>query len=93
MIDESVALRDSARRWFLARAGIIGAAVVLPGVALVPPVRAGRTREPHEPVSAETRYGLLVDSTKCARDCDACVRACDDEHGLEPVNGPATDPR
>ena len=36
---------------------------------------------------------MLVDSTKCARDCDACVRACDDEHGLEPVHGPATDPR
>ena len=36
---------------------------------------------------------MLVDAARCARDCDACVRACDDEHGLEPVHGPATDPR
>ena len=93
MSSESVTLRGSARRRFLVRAGIIGAAAVLPGVALVPLAGAGRTRSPDEPVSGEIRYGMLVDAARCARDCDACVRACDDEHGLEPVHGPATDPR
>ena len=93
MTNEAVALRSAARRRFLARAGIVAGAVLAPGFAVVPLVRADRTREPHEPVSGEVRYGMFVDSAKCARDCDACVRACDDEHGLEPVNGPATDPR
>ena len=86
-------LGSAARRRFLVRAGIAAGASIVSGLAAVPLARALRPREPHEPVSREVRYGMLVDSTKCARDCDACVRACDDEHGLEPVHGPATDPR
>ena len=73
-------LGSAARRRFLARAGIVAGAALMPGLAVVP---VARTREPHEPVGSDVRYGMLVDSAKCARDCDACVRACDDEHGLE----------
>ena len=83
----------AARRRFLARVGLAVGTALAPGLLVVPLARARRTREPHEPVSSEVRYGMLVDAAKCARDCDACVRACDDEHGLEPVHGPATDPR
>ena len=89
----STNIGSAARRRFLVRAGIAAGASIVSGLAAVPLARALRPREPHEPVSREVRYGMLVDSTKCARDCDACVRACDDEHGLEPVHGPATDPR
>ena len=83
----------TARRRFLAGVGAAAGAALVSGIAVVPLARALRTREPDEPVSGEVRYGLLVDAGKCARDCDACVRACDDEHGLEPAHGPATDAR
>ena len=86
-------LGSAARRRFLARAGIAAGAALASGLAMIPLARARRSRELHEPVSGDVRYGMLVDADKCARDCDACVRACDDEHGLEPVHGPATDPR
>ena len=89
----STNLGSAARRRFLVRAGIAAGASIVSGLAAVALARASRARELYEPVSREVRYGMLVDSTKCARDCDACVRACDDEHGLEPVHGPATDPR
>ena len=93
MTSRSVALRRSARRRFLARAGIVAGAVLAPGFVAVPLARTGRDRRPDEPVGDKVRHGMLVDAAKCARGCDACVRACDDEHGLEPVHGPATDPR
>ena len=86
-------LGSKARRRFLARAGIVMGAALVPGLAVLPLARARRARGPDEAVTGEVRYGMLVDAAKCARDCDACVRACGDEHGLEPVHGPATDPR
>ena len=93
MSEQGKRLASAARRRFLARAGAAAGAAVAPGILLVPLAGADRIREPHEPVGSHVRYGMLVDSARCARDCDACVRACDDEHGLEPVHGPATDPR
>ena len=93
MNDERGDLRRTARRRFLVRAGIMAGAALASGLAMIPLARARRSRELHEPVSGDVRYGILVDAGKCARDCDACVRACGDEHGLEPVHGPATDPR
>ena len=93
MNGEQKGLGSAVRRRFLARAGIVTGAALVPGLAAISLGRAGQAREPHEPVSGEVRYAMLVDAGKCARDCDACVRACDDEHGLEPRHGPATDPR
>ena len=37
------------------------------------------------------RWGLLIDSEKCATDCDACVTACNDEHNLHGFDRPETD--
>ena len=94
MSEQGKRLAGAARRRFLVRAGVVAAgAAVAPGLLLVPLAGAGRVREPHEPVGSDVRYGMLIDAARCARDCDACVRACDEEHGLEPVHGPATDPR
>jgi len=44
-----------------------------------------------QPFTAATRWGLLIDTDKCAVDCDACVRACNDEHGLTGTGRPETD--
>jgi tetrathionate reductase subunit B len=36
-----------------------------------------------EPVTAAVRWGLLIDTAKCAEDCRACVDACGLENGLD----------
>ncbi len=36
-----------------------------------------------EPVTAAVRWGLLIDTAKCAEDCRACVDACGVENGLD----------
>jgi len=56
-------------------AGGAGAVVVaLSGVAEAAP----RT----EPVSDRHRWGMLIDTARCADGCSACVDACDQENGL-----------
>lgn len=45
-----------------------------------------------EAVSSLRRWGLLIDSAKCD-DCSACVTACNEEHNLEDLGRPETDPQ
>jgi molybdopterin-containing oxidoreductase family iron-sulfur binding subunit len=35
-----------------------------------------------EPVTDAVRYGMLIDTSRCADGCTACVDACDRENGL-----------
>jgi molybdopterin-containing oxidoreductase family iron-sulfur binding subunit len=64
------------------RRGFIGIAVAGAGVAALAPglhlVAAPQTSG----ASGEVRWGLLIDTTKCAQDCDACVTACNTENGI-----------
>ena len=70
---------DAGRRDFLGKAAIVGATVVAPGVVL----HAVAEAEPRsEAVSSKVRWGMLIDTTKCADGCRACVDACDHENGL-----------
>ena len=70
---------DAGRRDFLGKAAIVGATVVAPGVVL----HAVAEAEPRsEAVSSKVRWGMLIDTTKCADGCRACVDACDQENGL-----------
>ena len=80
-----------ARRHFLMRIGALAAASGIGGFGIL---RARADERPlGEPVSADIRYGLFVDADLCARHCDACVRACNEEHGLEVGHDIATDPQ
>ena len=82
---------DDARRRFLGRmAQAALLAGLAPGVALV---EVARARSADQAVTDAQRWGLLVDSNKCAQGCDACVRGCNEENGLRPGHGPATDPQ
>ncbi len=75
------------RRRFLG--GAASAALTLvPGVAFVNLVQA---RPLDRPVSDEHRWGMLIDATQCVEGCDACVRACAEEHGLWGHDRPETD--
>lgn len=76
-----IELSASARRRFLKGLGAVGAAAAMSSLSLVE-LNA-------EPTVA--RWGLLIDTDKCATGCDACVRGCNEEHGIEDTGKPDTD--
>ena len=77
------------RRRFFAKAGAGVALLTLaPGVRLAELAMAASD---DEPVSDAHRWGLWVDTSRCADGCDKCVSACNEEHGLAGVNRPETD--
>jgi molybdopterin-containing oxidoreductase family iron-sulfur binding subunit len=79
---------DQQRRSFLGAAAGVGAVSVAPGLLLHETSQAApRT----EPVTDEHRWGLLVDTGKCADGCRACVEACDTENGLNLQSKPLGD--
>jgi len=80
---------DQYRRRFLG-----GSAATVAGLALAPGVllhEVGHARPADKPVSGEVRWGMLIDSNKCAEGCNDCVQACADEHGLTGFGRPETD--
>ncbi|MDP6705743.1 MAG: 4Fe-4S dicluster domain-containing protein [Alphaproteobacteria bacterium] len=80
----------TSRRDFLAAAGATTAAVAIaPGVLLYDMAEA---RPAGAPASAAKRWGLLIDATKCTKECTACVVACKTENGIGAAGRPATDP-
>lgn len=67
------------RRAFLGVAAGIGATLIAPGVILHAVAATPRAA----PVTADVRWGLLIDTTKCVDGCTACVDACQRENGLD----------
>lgn len=78
---------DPARRRVLAGAAVLG---VSSGFSLV---ELALSRSPEEAASKLVRWGLLIDTQKCAEGCDDCVTACDTEHNLEDTGRPRSDAR
>ncbi|MBT8419340.1 MAG: 4Fe-4S dicluster domain-containing protein [Gammaproteobacteria bacterium] len=77
------------RRGFLSSVSAIAAVTVAPGVALVGFAEARSVDK--EPVTDARRWGMLIDSSRCVRGCDACVSACGKENGLASYSRPQTD--
>ncbi len=70
---------DQARRDFLNNSAKLAAGVTLaPGVMLYGVAHA---RPAEQPATSEVRWGMLVDTNKCAKGCDACVTGCENENG------------
>ncbi|HEB83017.1 MAG TPA: 4Fe-4S dicluster domain-containing protein [Gammaproteobacteria bacterium] len=46
------------------------------------------TRPLDQEVSDKNRWGMLIDTNKCARGCTSCVDACNEANGLEGKTGP-----
>ncbi|MEJ2609465.1 MAG: 4Fe-4S dicluster domain-containing protein [Candidatus Thiodiazotropha sp.] len=65
-----------------------GAMTIAPGVILH---AASTTSEDSTGASSKHRWGMVIDSNKCAEGCSACVDACQSEHGLESHGRPETD--
>jgi len=82
------------RRGFLgvAAAGLAGA-VLAPGVQLIEIAQAAPAGGAGAAgASAKVRWGMLIDTTKCAEGCTDCVTACYTENGLAPATR-STDPQ
>lgn len=56
-------------------------------------IELASARSPEEAADSLVRWGLLIDSAKCASDCDACVSGCNEEHSLEDFARPRSDPQ
>lgn len=76
---------SSDRRAFLKAGAIATGSALAPGVLLFGVAQA---RAPEEPASDKVRWGMIIDTTKCASGCDDCVSACNTENGLSGATGP-----
>ncbi|MBI4755818.1 MAG: 4Fe-4S dicluster domain-containing protein [Betaproteobacteria bacterium] len=55
---------------------------VAPGIRLIEVSHANPVRPAGQPASSAVRWGMLVDTTRCATGCDDCVKACAAENGI-----------
>ena len=77
--------QKTGRRAFIAASvGAAGFVALAPGVKLMDLAQA---RAPGESVSGKVRWGMLIDTTKCATGCSDCVSACAKENAIEPGSG------
>ncbi|MBU2582023.1 MAG: 4Fe-4S dicluster domain-containing protein [Alphaproteobacteria bacterium] len=86
---------ETARRWFLKSAAAFTTIALAPNVTLLAYAQEGGAQQPGqprgEPVTAQKRWGLLIDLSKCAEGCEACVGACSRENGWKAEGHPRTD--
>jgi len=78
------------RRQFLGAAAATAAVTLAPGINLIGLAQA---KPDDQAVTSKNRWGLLIDTNKCATGCSACVDACSIENGIEKIHGPETDPQ
>lgn len=78
----------SRRKFMQAGAAAVTGAAITPGIHLIELVQA---RSAEEAVSTTQRWGLLIDTTKCADGCSSCVDACHSENGVTSHDRPETD--
>ncbi len=75
---------DMKRREFINKTLVAaGVATVAPGVLLTV-AKAAKSGG----ASSDTRWGMLIDTNKCADGCSACVDACNKENGIDLVQKP-----
>lgn len=80
-LDADAALEKStSRRAFIGiSASALAGAMLAPGIRLID-IAAAKPAD--QAVSATVRWGMLIDSAKCASGCNDCVTACNTENGL-----------
>jgi molybdopterin-containing oxidoreductase family iron-sulfur binding subunit len=79
-------MNPSTRRAFLGSAAALGGALIAPGIHLVEVAQAATSAG----ASPKVRWGLLIDTNKCAPGCNDCVTACNAENGLVADARPTT---
>ena len=76
------------RRFLSGTAAAVAGLSVAPGVLLH---EVGHAKPADQAVTSAVRWGMLIDTGKCANDCNDCITACNDEHGLTGFDRPETD--
>ena len=74
----------SRRQFITGAAAAVAGLTIAPGVFLLKPAEAAQKAD-------GPRWGLLIDTSKCADGCTACVRACHEENGVRSLGRPETD--
>jgi len=75
------------RRDFLKTTATVAGITIAPGILLHSfPVHA---KPADQAVTSETRWGMLININQC-QNCDECVKACADEHGIKAAKTPET---
>ncbi len=69
---------DKARRNFMSKLVAAAGVAVAPGVILH---QVAQAKPADQPVSSKNRWGILVNTDKCASNCNDCVTACENENG------------
>jgi molybdopterin-containing oxidoreductase family iron-sulfur binding subunit len=72
------------------RAFLGDASTAIAGLAIAPGIFLydySHAKAPGEAASPEVRWGMLIDTTRCASGCRECVDACGRENGLPPGEG------
>jgi len=76
---------SASRRGFLGVAAVgLAGAMIAPGIHLIEIAQAAspETVPPSPGASSKVRWGMLIDSSKCATGCTDSVTACNTENGL-----------
>ncbi|MDH5484621.1 MAG: 4Fe-4S dicluster domain-containing protein [Gammaproteobacteria bacterium] len=86
MIEKTI---NFSRRVFVEKTATVAAAVTIaPGVFLH---QVAQAKPADQAVTSAVRWGMLIDTNKCATGCTACVSACNEENGIQSHDRPATD--
>jgi tetrathionate reductase subunit B len=88
-MSEQLQQPNQERRDFLAKTLVAAtAATVAPGVLIGVADATGAASG----ASSNKRWGLLIDTNKCADGCSACVDACNKENGIDLMEKPQGQP-
>jgi len=69
-------------------------ATTVAGVSIAPGIflnQVAQAKPADQAVTSDVRWGMLINTNKCASGCTACVSACAEENGIQSHNRPETD--
>jgi tetrathionate reductase subunit B len=76
-------MKAGTRRGFLGTAAAaLGGVMLAPGIRLIEVAQAATPAGASAGADPTVRWGMLIDTTRCAPGCDDCVTACQRENGL-----------
>lgn len=85
---KEVTVNFSRRNFFEKTATTVAGLAIAPGVFLH---QVAHAKAADEAVTSAKRWGMLIDTAKCASGCTACVDACHEENGVKSHGRPETD--
>lgn len=88
MIEKTI---NFSRRNFVGKTATAAAGIsIAPGVFLH---QVANAKPADQAVTSDVRWGMLINTDKCATGCTACVSACNEENGIQSNDRPESDPQ